>query len=440
MPVEFLASQTGLSPAIQDPLPYTGGPLYLLWADLLLILRCMPTALGIFLPLNLLHPDIRDELYPGSWRNLFSLFLHVVLVFMQASFLISLISCLFVPLGWFIVYVAFFMLLNYGICWFLNGSTIQLVSQVEVENEENHASEYWVYLNGVSVGRDWLQSNVDRLSETFGRRVHGVHNPTDGIIFDLIQCLVQRNFSYSTQDVRDGYALIKEALLNEDYTKIVFILHSQGGIEGGLIVDWLLNEIPQDLLHRLEIYTFGNAANHFNNPHKSSTRHLAEELEVTADDSHSAIRHIEHYANSGDFVSRFGVLSFISVRNRFMGRLFQGPGSGHLLNQHYLSEMFPLDENRKASEENAFMDMEVTFSPYDQKSILRESVPFSFYSCADRVGEADVAFVGDVNTPITPVQISSPNSLVLEERTPRTLRVRDFSRLWKYRNGMSPES
>jgi hypothetical protein len=38
--------------------------------------------------------------------------------------------------------------------------------------------------------KDWLQSNIDRLSLTFGRRVYGIHNPTDGIIFDIIQCLV----------------------------------------------------------------------------------------------------------------------------------------------------------------------------------------------------------------------------------------------------------
>jgi hypothetical protein len=55
--------------------------------------------------------------------------------------------------------------------------------------------------------------------------------------------------------------LIKEALLNEEYQKVVFVLHSQGGIEGGLVIDWLLDEIPQDRMQRLEVYTFGNAAN-----------------------------------------------------------------------------------------------------------------------------------------------------------------------------------
>src|ERR1700712_1429614 len=82
---------------------------------------------------------------------------------------------------------------------------------------------------------------------------------------------IQRNFCYSTQDVREAYASLKEALYNEKMDKVVFILHSQGGIEGSLIIDWLLAEVPHEYLRRLEVYTFGNAANHFNNPHRSST-------------------------------------------------------------------------------------------------------------------------------------------------------------------------
>ena len=42
-------------------------------------------------------------------------------------------------------------------------------------------------------------------------------------------------------------------------TKVVFIMHSQGAIEGGMIIDQLLQEIPMDLLAKLEVYTFGVA-------------------------------------------------------------------------------------------------------------------------------------------------------------------------------------
>lgn len=87
-----------------------------------------------------------------------------------------------------------------------------------------------------------MQANLDRLSQTFRRPIIGVHNRTYGIIFDLIQCIVERNFCYATQDIRRSYAVIREKLMEPDYTKIVLILHSQGGIEGSLILDWLLAE------------------------------------------------------------------------------------------------------------------------------------------------------------------------------------------------------
>jgi hypothetical protein len=87
-------------------------------------------------------------------------------------------------------------------------------------------------------------------------------------LFDVLECLIQRNWGYATKDVRVCYSIIKQKLYDPQYSKVVFILHSQGGIEGSLILDWLLQELPQDLLSKLEVYTFGNAANHFNNPHR----------------------------------------------------------------------------------------------------------------------------------------------------------------------------
>ena len=231
------------------------------------------------------------------------------------------------------------------------------------------------------------------------------HNPkTDfqltfcrnGILFDVVQCLIQRNLTYATRDVRTCYAIIKSTLYQPHLTKVVFILHSQGGIEGGMILDWLLQEVPQDLLAKLEVYTFGNAANHFNNPHlhllsqtaavqnpdKPSTTktftqinyhepsapslvdisttaptmaHRRTKSKSTRQESTSGktIRYIEHYAHTQDFVAQWGVLHFVPasassaavISNsapRFMGRVFERQGMGHQMNQHYLDSMFPL--------------------------------------------------------------------------------------------------
>jgi hypothetical protein len=205
------------------------------------------------------------------------------------------------------------------------------------------------------------------------------------------------------------YRIIKEKLYNPQYSKVIFVLHSQGAIEGSLVLDWLLQELPQDLLSKLEVYTFGNAANHFNNPHRhihsqdiainnpvaasidsapilrtpSPKPHTSENKGPHAhkpkhknpstssfsvvptlswetssfspsEISGRAIGHIEHYAHTTDFVALWGVLHFTSSTPgshsmpRFIGRVFArtNPRGGHQLVQHYLDGMFPLERSQ----------------------------------------------------------------------------------------------
>lgn len=159
--IQFVSSQLPLAASETSTLvPYTGGPLLLLWSDLKLFLNCVPSALGIFLPLNFKGADIRDELYPGRWQNLVSLALHVILFVGQAGFLFSLPFIAFVPTFWFLGYVGLFMLVNTGICYFLNWNTSHVVSSVPVKNEEKYAREAWIYLNGVSIGYEGPQTLV----------------------------------------------------------------------------------------------------------------------------------------------------------------------------------------------------------------------------------------------------------------------------------------
>jgi hypothetical protein len=192
------------------------------------------------------------------------------------------------------------------------------------------------------------------------------------------------------------------------YKKVVLIIHSQGGIEGSQILDWLLGDLPEDLIAKLEIYTFGNAANHFNNPVKVVTRStVAPPPPITPNPAPARIlKHIEHYANSGDPISMFGVLNFIYSRahdNRFVGKLFERKGSGHMLNQHYLDYMFTLDTTTlEVKEDNEFMNSEV-----DLEIVMNDGVN------------------GHVNTSLG--------------KAPVKKRVKELSRLWQYRNGLSPE-
>ncbi|KAI0868228.1 hypothetical protein GGS24DRAFT_223910 [Hypoxylon argillaceum] len=307
--------------------------------------------------------------------NIWCISVHVVLFVLQLLFLILLPIAFLLPVYLFAAALGVFFLVNSLLCRLLNGNTTTYVSDSKYAPAlAEHQHEQWLFLNGVAAGETWLKSNINRLALTFKRPVLGIHNRTTGIIFDVIECLIQRNFSYATSDVRLAYKVLKDTLYNPQYSKVVFILHSQGGVEGGLVLDWLLQELPQDLLSKLEVYTFGNAANHFNNPHRhartqeeqqkhpnlrtqasevmtpvpifdspvemkmppvqrelsnisdwtSTTDHPPPLTAVTNDTrtpsrrtrtvpaSDRAIGYVEHYAHTTDFVALWGLLHFVT--------------------------------------------------------------------------------------------------------------------------------
>ncbi|KAK1757240.1 hypothetical protein QBC47DRAFT_412558 [Echria macrotheca] len=364
-----------------------------------------------------------DEL---AWtrENLFCIAVHFVLCILQLGFIISIPWLVLLPIWMAGLAVALFMLVNSGMCMLINGKEVEYHSSPKyAPAKPEHAHEQWIFINGVAVGEHWMQSNLDRLALTFKRPILGIHNKTSGIIFDVVECLVQRNLGYATTDVRVCYRIIKEKLYNPQYSKVIFLLHSQGAIEGSLILDWLLQELPQDLLSKLEVYTFGNAANHFNNPHRHihsqdvafshplaasmDSANVANSQEMTQSPvqttgsqedpnpsvslvrsltyetsslspsqvSDRAIGHIEHYAHTTDFVALWGVLHFATsvpgnhMLPRFIGRVFahRTVRGGHQFCQHYLDSMFPLQKDADhpggfagcREEGNEFMESEI---------------------------------------------------------------------------------
>src|SRR5262249_7806424 len=89
-----------------------------------------------------------------------------------------------------------------------------------------YPGESWLFVNGICVDPLWLQENCELLAIMFGRRVVGIHNRSYGIVFDLVECLLQRDMGYVTDDARQAYANVKRELLREDVNKVVFIAHS----------------------------------------------------------------------------------------------------------------------------------------------------------------------------------------------------------------------
>ncbi|KAI2634442.1 hypothetical protein GGS21DRAFT_543544 [Xylaria nigripes] len=270
---EFIGSQVGGKSIINYS--YTDMPWKLVAYDIRYFFTFAWALPWILWPMRPCDGGHFDELAPTA-DNIWCISIHVVLVIWQLSFLILLPVGLLLPVYVLMVVLGGFYIVNWLLCRCLNGKTITYESDPKYAPAlEEHQHEQWVFLNGVAAGEAWLKSNIDRLALTFKRPILGIHNRTNGIIFDVIECLIQRNFSYATGDVRLAYKILKEKLYNPHYTRVIFILHSQGGIEGGLVLDWLLQELSHDLLAKLEVYTFGNAANHFNNPHRHTE--LAEE-------------------------------------------------------------------------------------------------------------------------------------------------------------------
>ena len=150
MVVEFLPDQLNnwVSTA---PRPYTSSPWELIWIDLLLFFRLFWALPYIVFPLWPTTSGAFDEL-SFTRENLTDIGLHVLLIFMQLAFLVSLPFCIVVPLGWVALYIAGFLFVNSIICKALNGSKSFLTSQTNLEHFPKHDDERWIFLNGVAVG------------------------------------------------------------------------------------------------------------------------------------------------------------------------------------------------------------------------------------------------------------------------------------------------
>ena len=95
----------------------------------------------------------------------------------------------------------------------------------------------------------FLSYSEDQSGEFEIERLHFLYRIDDssaGIFFDLIECLIQRDFGYNTNDVHIAYKNIKPALLDSSITKVVIVAHSQGGIVLSMALDNLLADLPRE--------------------------------------------------------------------------------------------------------------------------------------------------------------------------------------------------
>ncbi|EGD99028.1 hypothetical protein TESG_06388 [Trichophyton tonsurans CBS 112818] len=303
-------------------------PLKRLRRDLRTCLQLLPELPNIFRPLHAPRPT--DELYLGK-RSILNLVGLVLVSLLEAILLlISCLSILLLPGAISCCLCLVNLRITGWACAPFHGPAI-FHAELGPYNARYSTEERWIFINGVVVTSYGLEQNCRQLAEIFRRPITGIQNHTFGLIGDLLECIIQRAFSYNTYDVRVAYDYLKKVLVDPGVQKVVLICHSQGAIVASLALDMLFADLPAKQMAKLEIFTFGSAADHFNNPLNDAG-------------TGGVIRHIEHYVNKNDPVPQWGVLRSISnPKNKYAGRVFIcGDGRGHLFNQHYLSQMFPL--------------------------------------------------------------------------------------------------
>ena len=158
---KFYGSQVGGS--VITPHSYTNSPLQLLRHDVASAFSKWYFLPFIVYPFKPLKSGPLCELYPSA-ANLWSMFLHVVLLIMQLPFLLSIPFWVCFPLWMVIAGVAVFWCVNQGICYLLNGSQMQFPSNPDYAlKKKGHEHEQWIFLNGVAVG--YVSSPVPQTSQ-----------------------------------------------------------------------------------------------------------------------------------------------------------------------------------------------------------------------------------------------------------------------------------
>jgi len=220
-------------------------------------------------------------------------------------FLLSFGSLLFPPMGFFL-----FMYL-----WERSVMT-EVGREFRHNNEAN--KDRWIFVNGMCLDNNLGGANATQLSKLFQRQVGFFHNPTQGLLFDLFECMVGRTFSFQTPVSRRLAKSLTRYLLNDHYERVVLVCHSQGGIIASSTIALLLKRKVVGL-NKLEVYTFGSAADEF--------------AQVYDPETGQKYPFYEHYANEGDYISKIGTLHW-----DLPGNVFALNRTGHFLGDHYLPD------------------------------------------------------------------------------------------------------
>lgn len=188
------------------------------------------------------------------------------------------------------------------------------------ESSENNCKV--LYINGILSNEKVVLETKNILTRMIKKPINILHNVTDSLLSDLIECLIGKTTQQLTEPSTIALFEISKLLLDPKTSKIIIIAHSQGTI----ITATLLNNLyklgldKKEYLEKLEIYAFANCS--------SKMKYIIDDLP-----------YMEHFANKEDFVAKLGCNCDKDIKELIDidGKIFINEnGSGHMLNSHYL--------------------------------------------------------------------------------------------------------
>lgn len=217
--------------------------------------------------------------------------------------------------------------------------------------------ESWFFINGVATDEALARLNAEYLALLFHRPITLVHNATNALGIDLLECAVGKGWDIMCEPALRALPEIVAALDDPAKRRVIVVCHSQGTIIMANVLRALIDETaraelaaargrlqqarpaPPALptvegvadpkhLSKLEIYSFATCATVMT--HCRSCRRTRKGKPVPW---------LEHFANEHDLVARLGMLA---PRKQQHGIRIDGDAYcrtnawGHLLNQHYL--------------------------------------------------------------------------------------------------------
>lgn len=191
------------------------------------------------------------------------------------------------------------------------GSSNVIGKEIKIRNNKVKDNATWFFINGICTNEELLEQNCKYLSKIFGRTIIGIHNPTSGIIADLIECTASRLDETKLEAVSLVAATRIIAELNAG-KKVKLIGHSQGGLIVRNVLRKLLAENAA-VRDNLEVFTFSSAA--------------SDEYPIEG-----VVQ--EHFINEHDYVARIG----LGAPEYHPRKLWERKGgTGHFLNKSYLT-------------------------------------------------------------------------------------------------------